>query len=1093
MENSSFASDWSLALTLAERARALSPLEPSVDPGELGRLRLARWKRQSPFGEDGWLARRLALDGLDEDGLARLLGETAASLRARSGAAPAWAREIEAAYAAPISSDASAAPLLSPGRPDAAAAGAFLEIIRPLAERARRRLEAAAREIAGAGSAPPFDPAEAVALLWPAVEGPLLTMLSRTLVLELHVARVHRQLAGATPEERFQSFARALRDPAFALGLLREYPVLARQLAAALDRWVEAGRELLAHLAADGPALCATFSPERDPGRLVALEGSGDVHRGGRAVLIATFASGLKVVYKPRPLAADVHFQELLGWLNERGGLPAFRTLRVLDRGDRGWVEFVVAGPCAAEEEVRRFHVRLGGLLALFYALEATDFHFENLIAAGEQPVPVDLECLFHPRARRTDLAQPDMEIVSSFLTRSVVRSGLLPFRLDAGEDAHGIDVSGLAAVEGEMTPNPVLLWEKPGTDEMVAVRRRMPLPGGRNRPRLADREVDTLDYLGSFVAGFTATYRTLARHREELSALLGRFADDPVRAVLRATRAYHLVGFESFHPDMLRDALDRDLFLDRLWVGLDENPHLIPPLPCERSDLEAGDVPAFGSRPGSADLWSSRGERLPDYFEEPALATVRRKLAELGEEDLRRQTWLVRSSIATLALRREAVPWPRYTAEEPPPEVSFDDLRPRLLAHARGVGERLGELALRKNGGATWMGVELHHRRWTLVPLGEDLYMGTPGIALFLAHLGEITGEERFTAFARTVLGTLRGRLEHTATALTFLGAFQGWGGLLYLFTRLGALWGDRELLAAAEEGVERVPPLLAVDRDLDLIGGAAGAIAGLLALWRTRGSRRALEVAKLCGEHLLARAEPVGGGLGWRTRIEAELPQTGFSHGASGIGWSLWELGTATGDERFRDAALGALRYEHGRYDAARNNWLDAGDAESGRVLQGGEIITAMAWCYGAPGVGLSRLAVLAAGDPGLRSDLEHALKATLDGGFGYNHCLCHGDLGNLDVLLQASRALARPELDREIARRTWSVLASMDRHGWLSGTPVGIESPGLMNGLAGIGYGLLRLADPERVPSVLTLGGGEIRTKPLADVEAPDSLRW
>jgi Lanthionine synthetase C-like protein len=34
------------------------------------------------------------------------------------------------------------------------------------------------------------------------------------------------------------------------------------------------------------------------------------------------------------------------------------------------------------------------------------------------------------------------------------------------------------------------------------------------------------------------------------------------------------------------------------------------------------------------------------------------------------------------------------------------------------------------------------------------------------------------------------------------------------------------------------------------------------------------------------------------------------------------------------------------------------------------------------------------------------------------------------------------------------------------------LGVESPGLMTGLAGIGYGLLRLAEPTRVPSVLVL---------------------
>ena len=39
-------------------------------------------------------------------------------------------------------------------------------------------------------------------------------------------------------------------------------------------------------------------------------------------------------------------------------------------------------------------------------------------------------------------------------------------------------------------------------------------------------------------------------------------------------------------------------------------------------------------------------------------------------------------------------------------------------------------------------------------------------------------------------------------------------------------------------------------------------------------------------------------------------------------------------------------------------------------------------------------------------------------------------------------------------------------------LCGTQTSLASPGLMAGLAGIGYGLLRLACSERVPSVLVL---------------------
>ena len=40
------------------------------------------------------------------------------------------------------------------------------------------------------------------------------------------------------------------------------------------------------------------------------------------------------------------------------------------------------------------------------------------------------------------------------------------------------------------------------------------------------------------------------------------------------------------------------------------------------------------------------------------------------------------------------------------------------------------------------------------------------------------------------------------------------------------------------------------------------------------------------------------------------------------------------------------------------------------------------------------------------------------------------------------------------------------------WVCGLPAGTENPSLMVGLAGIGYGLLRIAAQDAVPSVLSL---------------------
>ena len=130
--------------------------------------------------------------------------------------------------------------------------------------------------------------------------------------------------------------------------------------------------------------------------------------------------------------------------------------------------------------------------------------------------------------------------------------------------------------------------------------------------------------------------------------------------------------------------------------------------------------------------------------------------------------------------------------------------------------------------------------------------------------------------------------------------------------------------------------------------------------------------------------------------------------------------------------------------------------------------------AWCHGAAGIGLSRLTMLSDLDAQTaRQEITQAVDATLAGGFGDNHCLCHGDLGNLDFLLQAGQCpwASRPGRT-PFQRLTLRILDEADQSGWRCGINKPVSTPGLMTGLAGIGYGLLRLARPETVPAVTIL---------------------
>ncbi len=1060
---------WFKALTLEERASSLrhsgsEVAEPPLPNPALAERRAQRWRAQAPFTDETLFRRRLELAGLGESQFLRLLGEPAEDLRHRVPERPSWLLDYQQTFAA---SDA------APSGAEAEGLRAALVVVEPLLRREVSRLRKGIEELQRAHPEAPLDPDTAADLLFSGFDLPaqLMALLGRTMILELNVARLAGRLQGDTPQARLSCFLKSLRQREVALRLLEEYPVLARQLAVCVRSWGDFSLEFLKHLCADWDALRATFMPGSDPGLLVEVQGSaGDTHRGGRSVAILGFSSGLKLVYKPHGLSVDVHFGELLEWLNARGTHPPFRRLGCLDRGTYGWAEFVAAEACASTREVQRFYERQGGYLALLYTLQAVDFHHENLIAAGEHPVLVDLEALFHPRER---LAKPPA-LANALLSQSVMGIGLLPVRMwGQANPIEGIDLSGLGGAPEQVAPNRRLVIQNPDTDEMRVTTDTFKIGESQNRPRLEGTEVKVQDYVEALVTGFTSVYRLLVEHRRELLAEggpLARFAEDEVRAILRPTQTYAMMLQDSRHPDMLRDALERSRLFDRLWVEVEERPALARVIAAECADLHRGDVPLMTGRPGSRHLYTSTNECVPDFFAEPSLEAVRRRLEGLSEDDLSRQLWFIRASLTTLTLGEDTRG--RYPLKRPVAPAS----REHLVAGARKVGDRIGVLALHEEEQTSWLGLTfLHERVWTLLPLGMDLYEGRGGIALFLAYLGAVTGEERYTALARSTVNTLLREFEvwqsQESHSYLGIGGFSGGGGLIYVLTHLGVLWDEPALLSRAESLVGLLPGAIGQDEVLDIIGGAAGCSCALGSLYRATASQRALEAALQCGDHLLSRARKMPAGIGWDTQVKATQPLTGFSHGAAGMAYALLELATLTGEARFRQAGLEAIAYERSLFSPGSGNWPDL--REWVQASAGEDLATMTAWCHGAPGIGLARLRSLAhADDARTHAEVEAALVTTLREGFGINHSLCHGDLGNVELLLEASRTLDDPRWHSQLRETTSDLLASIQQNGWLCGTPQQVETPGLMIGLAGIGYNLLRLAAPERVPSVLTL---------------------
>jgi hypothetical protein len=426
-------------------------------------------------------------------------------------------------------------------------------------------------------------------------------------------------------------------------------------------------------------------------------------------------------------------------------------------------------------------------------------------------------------------------------------------------------------------------------------------------------------------------------------------------------------------------------------------------------------------------------------------------------------------------------------TVQPSPHRDLFVDCASRIAARLVGLAEWEGDAC-------TWtvMAPERGTASRVAVPTraGGTLYEGASGIALFLAELAGVTGDEDA---ARTAVGALRfacASLDELPAGSS--GFHAGRTGVAFAAARAAEVLGRPELRQWAVDAVAPLEGHEVQDRGMDVIGGAAGAIPALLAMRGALGDERVMPLVRRMGDHLVASAVREPEGWSWSTMPNASARNlNGLAHGAAGFGHALLELAAATGDGRYLHGAEQAFAYERRTFNPELGNWPDLRHTEVSEYLSTGrteelrQILRSegmppyeprhmSAWCHGAPGIGLTRIrAWELLGQPLYRDEARGAVRATVESlaDDRMNCSLCHGRAGNAETLLLAGEVLGDADA-RSVAERV--MLHGCERYElggrrWPCGTLAGVADPGLLLGEAGIGHFLLRLAEPS-VPSIL-----------------------
>jgi class II lanthipeptide synthase len=1037
---------------------------------DLAARRLAAWRQSSAAGDPALFTRRLARDNLSPACIERRL---AAAQRSAGASCPLWVEDsiwIEAALQSASESKLG----ITPAYP-------FEDLFVPLIESA----EAFAWSDLAAPISSKFN-YTARASLRNALLAAVSELCAPALYERFAKTRNESDSQSGNPSGQdegtaiYREFVSTMRNGGFRI-LFEDKPVLLRLIALLTRQWIDATREFVTRLAADLPAIRHDLVPDSPADEVVdVVSDISDPHNDGRCVLIVHFAGVTRIVYKPKDVRVDLAWRDLVERLNGAGAPVTLKTARSLARDGYGWTEYIEHTGCADLRGCEIFFRRAGAWLALLHCFAATDMHQENLIAAGDHPVPIDLETILQPSPEEHKVREPEaaaFDAAMDIIGNSVMTVGLLP-AYGRSADNNVFAMGGMTADWGARI---VVKWNNLNSDAMRPAKVEEPGAGTPNLPHVDGRYAKLTDHSESFVAGFADYANFLACQVRDgnVPALLEGFGSLPVRKVVRPTRFYYMLLRRLKNHRSMTDGIVWSAqadFVARLADWDKENDSLWPLQKSERAALVSLNVPYFVTPSDDTTIRDLCGISVQTAAI-PGLERARARLEAFDEAEIAWQIEVIRQNIAKPPQST------RRLAGDDSADASARAITDKTVfkAEAGKIATELARYAIRRGFSAAWIGLD-----WLgdsdvaqLVCLGPDLYNGASGIAVFLAAHAAVTADEGSAQLAHAALAHIRrnlnGRNAPRFARSLGIGAATGLGSVVYALAVTAKCLGDHQLRLDAERAALLfTDELIGADKQLDVMGGAAGAVLALLRLHRDTQSDDVLARAIRCGEHLL-RQDRLGpqGRRSWIGQGFGVTPLNGMSHGAAGFAYALASLAAASHGDEFAAAAAECIGFEDASYDAKHHNWPD---------LRGGsQFQWPCQWCHGAPGIGLARLATARriAGHAELRaeldaahlnSDIAKAVEGVKRAWPAQLDTLCCGTLGGVEFLCEAADRVSGREMGELALQRLRAVLDGSAANGdyrWNSGNRR--FNLGLFRGLAGVGYTLLRRLDPS-LPNVL-----------------------
>lgn len=840
--------------------------------------------------------------------------------------------------------------------------------------------------------------------------------------------------------------------------VLKSYPVLTRLLIEHIHSTVAYLYKVIFHFSDDADLLQQAFSL---PGkRIDAINlGLGDPHADGETVC-SVHVGGKSLVYKPRSNHEALFYNALLKRLHELTGDDSFAIYAPITVAREGccWIEKIENLACATEADLSLFYRRMGAQIAVVHALNGIDFHYENIIACGSSPVMIDLECLFTAAMVDLKINLPHTGALFTTLKRnsqSVFSSGFVAYSPDADNDTGGLTRQKIfISKKKQLIREQGFYRLKSVSINRTPVIRHLPIFKGE--PRSVD------DYQEVFFQGFDWAYEQVMNHIDAVQELIALHVSKlKTRVLIKNTQRYADFIELSLHPRFMQCMIQRELMLATLWSELNETltGHHLPRY--ELNDLQKANIPCFTMPIGSSQIVGAAGAELTQLAIETPFDSCLRKLRALSSSDKAFQKYILRECLFPVS--NDALPLNRKHRFDAAPSLDSSQYIEGAVNIA-GVIERLcikGE-----EGDVGWVFLNTHPRtrRKYISAMGNSLYNGIGGLAIFYLSLFRVSGQEHYKDKADEILRSMAKSHGHFDSDMT-VSAYFGLASYVYVLVNYQRVTGYRNHQQTIDGLLLKLADCPCPDDEYDFLNGWCGTVTMLVNLYLLETPATLLPLINKLTEAIKSRLVYENGKfvLG---DIQAPL-LTGMSHGISGILHALAKVYEVTRDPSLVTLITQLLEAENCL--TVQGFWLDLRDCSKQSYMN--------KWCHGDAGILISRLQLSRALENALSHDVRTAIEANIktcesnlwEHGLGSGYSLCHGDFGNLVCLLELYRRDANGRgVDRVLQAFSGAV------HNFFNEDFIGqgsIPDLGMMLGIAGVGQALLHAVDTD-LPNVLSL---------------------